>query len=223
MTTQMTNSQLSLLDEVEINESKKRVKPSYLCKKHKWCKEYDLREITTKKGEVLKLCFWCLYEQAELKKQKISFWHKEKEEVTDLYVATVLRSGKHAIKGDIPKELIEVKRAVIRLKRAVKDAKKPLKVCGRHGDLFKDDLIKSGVKRNGEQQYKCKKCMADYHKQHYELNKLSVKLKHQKYRTENREKVKESKKRSANKQLQKYLDMVDLRKIERRSKKRGKD
>jgi hypothetical protein len=178
---------------------------NFRCNIHSWVTrpEQYIEVIIKKTGKKVLRCIHCERTKQENKQISTSFWHKEKEEITDLYVKTVLRSGKNALKVDPPQSLIEAKRAVIQLKRVTDTLSQPLKKCTKHGKLYLDDVIKSGKSHNSEQVYKCKKCMKDLHDQHYKLNRTKVLLKQKKYRKENKETVAKIKKESWQKHREK--------------------
>ncbi len=96
----------------------------------------------------------------------------------------------------LPKELLRLKRASMKLSRLIKErvyiSRTPLVKCPNHGELFLKDVIKSGkIKRTGEQQYKCKVCMSKFHKKHYQDNKEKVLGNNSQYRKNNPDKIKE--------------------------------
>lgn len=168
-------------------------KINYICKYHKFATENSLIEVTIKKtGEVVKRCLHCEHDKRENKKIQTTEWNKEKENLTDYYIRRTLVVGtKNALPmKDYPDILVEAKRAVIKLKRKNDKLKEPIKKCSKHGNLYADDVIKAGKSRwTGEQKFKCKKCMKELHKKHYELNKIKVLSKHAKYRADNRAKI----------------------------------
>jgi len=85
---------------------------------------------------------------------------REKENLTPKYVRRVLSAGKTKLKmNQIPDELVEMKTAVIQLKRLTDKMDAPLKVCPRHGDLYEGAVIKAGKEKSGAQKYRCKVCM----------------------------------------------------------------
>ncbi len=144
---------------------------------------------------------------------------KRKKSMTDNLWDCVVE--KELLKGEknknviFPKDMLSLKRAAMKLSRLIKNKKEeakkekelneeklkksrqPLVRCPKHGSLFILDVIKSGMSRiNGEQQYKCRKCMRDMHKAHYENNKEEVLKKQSIYRANNPEKVKEIRNKS---------------------------
>lgn len=114
-----------------------------------------------------------------------------KETLPDDYVVKKLRQNNKVKVKDITKDLLELKRANLKLSYAIEQAKRPFKICRAHGNLKIEDCIKSGKGRQGEQQYKCRACMKDIHKKHYIKNTPKVLLKTQEYRLKNPEKVAE--------------------------------
>jgi hypothetical protein len=200
--------QETFLDPVTESEEEDFTKEEkFSCPFHPWAiNKNNFILITIKKtGKQVLRCIYCERIKQENKQIRTSFWHKEKEEITDLYVKTVLRSGKNALKVDPPQPLIAAKRAVIQLKRVTDKLSQPLKKCAKHGKLYLEDVIKSGKSNNGEQVYKCKKCMKDLHDQHYKLNRTKILLKNKLYRTENKEKVSKIKRESWQKHRDKNL------------------
>jgi hypothetical protein len=173
-----------------LHEEAEAAKKRY-CKYHPWAQREAFVDLNTdKNGIPMWRCIHCEQVKLRNKKERQSFWLREKEEISDKYVETTLRSGRNAIKTEIPRELIEAKRAVIQVKRLVKKMEEPILKCAKHGNCFKDDVIKSGKSQwTGEQKYKCRKCMKDLHKAHYELHKTEVLLKNRKRKQENPEKV----------------------------------
>lgn len=63
------------------------------------------------------------------------------------------------------------------------------RICKVHGKLFEADLIKKGKLKSGNQAYRCRKCMKEMHRRHYEANREKVLGSIKKYREENRERV----------------------------------
>lgn len=122
---------------------------------------------------------------------------------------------------EIPKELLQLKRASMKLERLIKESRKkekekfekaqeekekfektqqeeierlkrPLVECKKHGPLFLKDVIKGGFSRwTGEQRYKCRQCMKDLHADYYERKKDFVAERHAEYRKNNPDKIKE--------------------------------
>lgn len=169
------------------------------CKYHYYATENDLIDITIKSsGKIVKRCRYCERMKLENKQIAQKDWQKHKDNLTDWYVRTLLTKGKgfKLHRMEYPQELVEAKRASIKLKRAVDKQNRPMKKCVTHGALYKDDVIKAGKNRSGEQCYKCKMCMKELHKKHYELNKTKVSLKHKEYRENNRDKRRETKRLS---------------------------
>lgn len=98
---------------------------------------------------------------------------------------------------------------------------KILKTCKKHGELKMNQLNKSGIVHN-EQQYKCKQCQREYHKNHYKYHKEKVIAKHAEYNKKYPEKRKEIRKKWFNKikesssklSMKTTLEEPDNRKLE---------
>ncbi len=206
--------QETLIEESAIQESKTPIK-KLSCKYHLWATpEHFIEMVIKKTGEKVMRCIICARHKREEKLKNQAAWVKEKENISDYYVRRTLALGKGSLKmGDYPDELVQAKKAVIQLKRAVSDKLAPLKTCHTHGKLYQEDVIKSGKSRDGSQQWKCKKCMKEIHKKNYELNKLTISEKHKKYRTENKEQVKKIKRESWLKHREKYLKRENERRL----------
>jgi len=190
--------QFELLEDDPQGRQRVITKIIHLCPFHRWIKEDDMIDVVVKKtGETVKRCRICEREKHENKKIRQEDWKKEKENLTDYYILRTFVSGnKHALPmNEYPKELVDAKRAVLQLKRAAKKANEPIKRCISHGDLYKEDVIKSGTTKAGSQQFKCRHCMKEAHRKHYELNKAKLKIKYAQYRKENPEKIKEIRKK----------------------------
>ncbi len=84
-----------------------------------------------------------------------------------------------------------------------------LKKCRVHGDIGTDDIVKGG-KRKGIQSYRCKKCLSDSHRKHYEKNREKVRKSHDEYRKKDPVKFQEMKNASKRKmyslEKEKYYD-----------------
>lgn len=198
--------QLNFLPEVEQSIPKEK---KINCKFHRWALRDDFIEVEVKKTGLKKLkCRFCQRFLEENKKQRQAENEKEKEKLTDWYVAKTLRRGKYGLKSsEIPQSLIEAKRAVIQVNNLVKQIEAPLKTCSKHGKLFREQVIKAGKSHSGKPAWKCKECMKDMHKKHYELNKAKVLAQHAIYRKENPEKVAQTKRNWCDKNKEKYLRM----------------
>jgi len=201
--------QETLIDELPPEESQEEKNP-FRCKFHRWAnRPDDFTEETIKKtGEIVIRCKSCLREKRQMKEIRSSDWQREKEELTDYYIRRTFVTGtKNALEmSEYPQELVDAKRAAIQLKRATKLASEPLKKCAKHGNLYRDDVIKSGKSRwTGEVQWKCRQCMKEMHKKHYELHKVKVKLKHADYRDKNRNKLAITKRLSRDRNRLKYM------------------
>jgi len=186
-----------------------------VCKHHGYAKEEDLVDVTIKKtGKIVKRCKFCERDKFENKKVYTEDWKREKESLSDYYVRRTLVHGtKNALPmQDYPEILVEAKRAVIKLKRQTEIIKQPIKECSKHGKLYREDVIKAGKERSGNQKYKCKKCMKELHAKHYELHKVKVKLAHEQYKNKNKTQVAKSKAESYKKNKHKYLARENERK-----------
>lgn len=126
----------------------------------------------------------------------------------DCYVAKEIIKGmglkghvKRQFINSLPKEFLQLARATIKLKRAIKckieDQERkhlilsreyktintPIMKCHTHGNCYERNVIKAGLSRwTGRQLYKCKRCMADLHQRHYEKNKEKVLIQQAEYR-----------------------------------------
>ncbi len=201
----MSDSQLTLIDEVIEGDEVEKKDAFRPCRFHPWANsEKHFEPVTKRNGEVKLKCSYCQREKYKDKEIRSSFWHKEKEEVSDLYVKTVLKSGRNALKVEPPEDLIDATRAVIKLKRLVKKLDEPWKECRKHGKLYREDVIRSGKTPAGTEQYKCRACMKEMHDKHYALNKAKVLLKHQEYKKRNPEKRKETNRLSDAKHREKH-------------------
>lgn len=191
-----------------------REEPKLLsCKNHRWVnRPEDFIEHTIKKsGKVILRCRFCIKDLQENKLFAKQQWQEEKEKLSDYYIRRTFATGKNSLPmSDYPEELVKAKRQVIQLKQAVKKINEPLKICSKHGKLFRENVIKAGLKRNSEIAWKCKLCMKELHAKNYEINKLKLKIKHETYRKENPEKVKACKKNWRAKNLEK--EKADRRK-----------
>jgi hypothetical protein len=203
------NIQINLIDDAICAEKQPLKKKGYVCSWHKWVREEDLILVITKTGKEYLRCFHCERRKQENKQINHQEWLRHKEDISDYYVRWILSKegkGKKLKMYEYPQSLVDAKRAVIQLKRLKKKMEEPLKKCVHHGDLYQEDVIKSGKKKNGDQIYKCKHCMADFHKSHYELNKIKVKMAQAVYRENNKEKYLEIKRKSFKKHGHKYLE-----------------
>lgn len=172
----------------------------YYCKFHRFASRSSFIEVVVKKtDEKVISCIYCLRKKEYDKNQRSEEWKDEKERITPYYVRRILTYGKNRLKmHQIPDELVEVKTAVIQLNRLSEKMNAPLRKCGRHGDLYEEDIIKAGKEKSGNQKYRCKKCMSDLHRKNYELNKTKIALRAAKYRNNNRDRVNAIKRKSAN-------------------------
>lgn len=162
----------------------------------------------TRKGTLIYKCKQCVY-SAERKKKL------DEKYLSDEHVINKLKMGEDEQKQISP-VLIELKRATLRLNYLIKT---PVVRCKEHGDLFvhmKGAVIKAGRDPRGDRRYKCRLCMKIFHKIHYENNKDKVSIAQKKYREENPEKVKETKRVSAKKMRNIYRERhIQRRKDER--------
>lgn len=168
------------------------------------------------------------YSKAEVKKREQEeadrlYWEKVRErqedrrkrqlnDLWDFIVIDELARGtglkgeeRRLFKESLPKELLQLKRASLKLQRLIDQKKKgikdkkdklkqPLIKCYKHGGLYLKDVIKAGIcPSSGEQKYKCRECMRNIKKNYYENNKTYVLEKTAKYRAENPDKIKEIK------------------------------
>lgn len=142
-----------------------------------------------------------------------------KETLPDEYVIKKLRQKNKIKVKDINKDLIELKRANMKLAWAIEQKKKPFQKCLKHGSLTIDDCIKSGKSPGGIPRYKCRACMKDLHDQHYKNNKEKVLKKVRDYRQTNPEKIKEIRKKYDEKTREKHRPADN----ERRKRWKAKD
>lgn len=171
--------QETLLEQMAENESLPSDKPLlFFCKFHKWvCKQRDFIEVVIKKtGKKVWRCIYCEKMKAESKKLAKLDWKRHKDTLSDYYILTTfVRGNKMALPmNEYPQELIEAKRASLKLKRDIDKANEPLKTCNQHGKLFRDDVIKGGYLKSGDTIWRCKQCMKSIHAKNYELNKLKI-------------------------------------------------
>lgn len=147
-----------------------------------------------------------------------------KEDIWDFVVKNELCKGikltgelKYAYKENIPKEILQLKRASMKLERLINGIKKgeiskvttekewkkmeierlkhPLVNCHQHGQLFIKDVVKAGKSKwTGRILYKCKICLKRMQREHYEKNKEDVLEKNKVYRVNNPEKIKQIRK-----------------------------
>jgi hypothetical protein len=168
------------------------------CVYHPFIKESDLVDFYVRKtGQMIKKCRICIEKKEERRKKRQTDWQYEKDNLTDYYILrTFVAGNKYALPmSDYPKELINAKRASLLLKRETNRLDEPIKKCAYHGKLYEEDVVKAGKTKAGTTKYRCKKCLSDSHKKHYELHRLNIRLKQQQYKNENREKVKEIKRK----------------------------
>lgn len=205
------DKQLKMIEEDSSLLSKKE---ELNCKYHKHViKEQFIDVLIKSTGKTVKRCWRCEREAQENKKLRILDWKAHKEEVSDYYVRSLLARGRNTLKAkEYPEALVQAKQAAIKLNKAIAKAKEPLKKCPKHGDLYKDDVIKAGKEKSGNPRFRCKQCMRDIHAKHYDLNKIKILHSHKKYREVNEEKVKQTKRDSNRKNRHKYRERENLRK-----------
>ncbi len=181
----------------------------YRCKFHAFAKRNDFVIVLIKKTKTTVIrCGYCEREKDQNKRERTREWNREKEAVTPYYVKRCLVVGSKLKMSDIPDELVEAKQAVTKLDRMMK----PIKRCTRHGQLYRDDVIKNGrEKGSGKLRFKCRKCMKEQHAKHYELNKAKVLAYQKKYKEENLELVRESHRKSNKKYAHKYVEQERAR------------
>ena len=116
---------------------------------------------------------------------------------------------KYKYRTSIPTEVLQFKRALIRLQRMIASQKEiffkmnqekkeeairlkaPLVKCGKHGDLFINGVIKNYKKAKGDYSYKCKACRKDVSQNYYKNNKDYVLTKAAEWRKKNPDRVKQ--------------------------------
>lgn len=118
---------------------------------------------------------------------------KEVEDLTDGYVSSLIaRQFGSQQARQLPKEVLEVKRAIVIIKRLNKTVKK----CPKHGPLKLSQVNKVGKYSSGGFQYACKRCHKVNSRNHYLKNKDKIYEKRKPYLAQNIEKVREYKYRS---------------------------
>ncbi len=218
------NWQLTFVSAADIAESKQREDKELLfCKWHKWATEKDFIEVANKKTQEKTLrCMFCEHQKAQNKLENKQIWATEKQQLTDYYIRRLFVIGRGKTKlrmHEYPQELVEVKRAALRIKRAVDDAAKPLMVCREHGDLFRENVVK-----RTHDTWRCKECLREAHRRHYLAHQAKVRAKHTNYRRTNPQKIKESRKKYRQKHLkqisikQKLYRINNLEKIRKKEK-----
>lgn len=197
--------ELKMFDQLDQPLKQKKTN-AYFCKFHPYATENDFVEVVVKKSnKTVSRCRFCNEDKVKTKLENKKIWETEKKQLSDFYVKRTLISG-HKIKmKDIPTVLVETKRAIIKIKRLTAKLNEPLAKCSTHGDLYQDQVIKKNKLVDGTYTYRCKKCMSDYHKKNWELNKAKIKLDHVKYKEANPDKVRQQKRNSQLKMLLKRL------------------
>lgn len=159
---------------------------------------YRCRKCTEK---VRRLAEWRKREEKITLRQMIKKRHQMYiHELPDSYVIRRIKfANKLLANVDIDPALIELARVSLKLKFLLERKHKSAVNCPTHGNLYRHEMIKAGHNKIGEQRYKCKLCMQQLHKRHYDNNKQKVLAKQKEYRLANPEKVKESKIKSRRK------------------------
>lgn len=196
----------------------------YECKKCKdWMDKYFDRERRKQDNNERQYEESIKIRDAKFSKKLKKLQKSKEQDIWDDEVRNELCKGlkltglvKYQFKESIPKELLQIKRASMQLDRIIKSTRKSeqenkelkqkeieklnqsLIECKKHGSLFLIDVIRSGQRR-GMQQYKCRQCMQDLHRDHYQRNKENILKKQAEYRINNLEKVKEIKNKSRKK------------------------
>lgn len=144
--------------------------------------------------------------------RKKDIWDDEVK--NELWKGTKLKGhNKSKYKDSIPKEVLQLTRATMKLKRLIKSLKdknneiinlekqkieqeefeknKDYVFCKKHGTLKIENVIKSGISKwTGMQQYKCKFCMKNLRDDYYLRRKDYVLKKCKEYKNNNKDKVK---------------------------------
>jgi hypothetical protein len=87
------------------------------------------------------------------------------------------------------------------------EEKKIVKNCQHHGELTRDQVVNRNKKADGTSSFRCKYCLADSHKKHYEKHKKDVLAKQKIYRKENPEKIAKIKRESRKRNLHKHRNI----------------
>lgn len=174
---------------------------------------------------------WCKYHSEKIKAARLKMREAKKlererkrkeyaksriENLDDSYVLDQLRNQLKADRDSIPKEFIEIKRTLIKIRRLKKKRTEAIKICPVHGPLSLKDVNIDKAKKNIR--YRCKQCQKEAHKKHYERHKDKVLGKHKEYREQNPEKVRETKRVSNLKNRHKYIESRKIREKEYRKK-----
>lgn len=160
------------------------------CRKHPYAKEKDFILVVVKKtGEPRLACSYCEYYKEIKKAGERKEWENHKKNLTDYYIRKIMIMNSKMKMTDIPQELVDLKRAQLQLERLATATFD----CKKHGKLGFDDMIRAGYQSSGNPRYKCRRCMKDMHRSHYERNKEKYVIKQRIYRAENAEQVKEKK------------------------------
>ena len=143
-------------------------------------------------------------EKKRLREEKKKAYKKQQaESLSDNYVKQRLRYDNKFKNEDISQELIDIKRVVMTINRAKRKGcgLKIFMVCRKHGQLTSKMVNKRTD--NGREGYRCKQCLHNLQKRHWQQNKEKVKLKQAARKAANPEMVKEIKRKSAIKHAEK--------------------
>lgn len=131
----------------------------------------------------------------------------KKEDLWDSEIRNILSIGtklkgtqRYEYQQSMPKELLQLARATIKLQRFIKEKKDLIGVpktktipkniflekCKKHGELKIVDCVKSGKRPDGTQKYKCRKCQRDMQHSHYRSNREKILRNHSEYRRRKR-------------------------------------
>lgn len=199
--------------QIEFLEKEKKNK----CVYHTYALPQDFIEIEIKKtGKKVIKCRFCVRVKEENKAQLKREWEKEKENLTDYYIRRLFvhskgNSGMKLSMHEYPQELVELKRAILKVKRQAEKKEKPLKFCNKHGDLYEKDLIKAGKNASGTVRYKCKECQKIAHSDHYQRNKQKLLDKQLEWRKKNPEIRKEQQSRHRQKMTPEQREQERIR------------
>lgn len=129
---------------------------------------------------------------------------KHVDELSDDYVKELLKAQFKSDIDALPKEILDVKRVIVLIKREQKRLKKAVKHCQKHGKLSLSQVNKSRINKSGNYNYKCKICQRELHAQNYERKKNDVLARQREYKQKNPEKVKRMKAESWQKNKHKW-------------------
>jgi hypothetical protein len=148
------------------------------CKIHrhkKWWNKIEHSWVVSKKGIKVLKCRWCikvLKINKEIRKEKLK---KVKKELPDFYILKIITHRRELKVEDIPKEMIDTVRDIVKLKEFVKIFPEQFE-CKKHNLKGREYFNKSGNKK-----FKCKECQKEQHKKHYHKNKVQILKSHQLY------------------------------------------